>query len=94
MIAFSARAQREIERAAEWWLENRDKAPKALEEDLAKALDLIVHAPNLGMLVPSRTRFLRRILLPRVRYYLYYRDTAPGVEVVAFWHASRRPPRL
>lgn len=94
MILISARARREIERAAEWWLENRDKAPNALEEDLANALDLILHAPNLGMLVPSRTRFLRRILLPRVRYYLYYRDTAPSVELLAFWHASHRPPRL
>ena len=94
MIAFSARAQREIEEAAQWWLEHRDKAPLAFEEDLAKVLDIIDHAPNIGQLVPSRTRFLRRILLPRVRYYLYYRDTAPGVEVLALWHASRRPPRL
>jgi plasmid stabilization system protein ParE len=52
-------------------------------------------APNLGLLVPARRiKFVRRILLRRVRYYLYYRDTAPGVEILALWHASRRPPRL
>jgi plasmid stabilization system protein ParE len=94
MILISARARREIEEAAQWWLENRDKAPEAFEEDLAEAFDLILHAPNLGVLVPSRIRFVRRILLRRVRYFLYYRDTAPGIEVLALWHASRRPPSL
>jgi plasmid stabilization system protein ParE len=94
MILISARARREIERAAQWWHEHREKAPEAFEEDLAKAFDLITHAPHIGTVIPSRTRFLRRVLLPRVRYYLYYRDTAPGVEVLALWHASRRPPRL
>ena len=94
MIAVSDRARREIEEAALWWLEHRDKAPLAFEEDLAEAFALITHAPNIGQVVKSRTPFLRRVLLRRVRYYLYYRDTAPGVEILALWHASRRPPRL
>jgi plasmid stabilization system protein ParE len=94
MILISARARREIAEAAQWWLENRDKAPEAFEEDLAEAFDLILHAPHLGILVPSRIKFVRRVLLRRVRYYLYYRDTAPGVEVLALWHASRLPPKL
>ncbi len=94
MIAVSARARHEIEEAAVWWLENRHKAPLAFEEDLAEAFELILRAPNIGQPVKSRTPFLRRVLLPRVRYYLYYRETASGVEVLALWHASRRPPRL
>ena len=40
MILISARARDEIERAAQWWLEHREKAPEAFEDDLAKAFDL------------------------------------------------------
>ena len=37
----------------------------------------------------SRIRGLRRITLPRVRYYLYYRVSGEALEVVALWHVSR-----
>ena len=36
---------------------------------------------------------MRRILLARTGYYLYYQNTAPGIEILALWHSSRRPPR-
>ena len=94
MIVISERARGEIAIAAQWWIENRDKAPEAIEEDLAEGFALILHTPKVGILVPSRIKCVRRILLRRVRYYLYYRDTAPGIEVLALWHATRRPPRL
>jgi hypothetical protein len=29
----------------------------------------------------------------RVKYDVYYLNSAPGIEIVALWHASRRPPR-
>ena len=46
------------------------------------------------VVVPTRKRmFMRRIYLPRMRYYIYYLNSAPGIEILALWHASRRPPR-
>ncbi|MCC6556036.1 MAG: hypothetical protein IT372_24000 [Polyangiaceae bacterium] len=36
-------------------------------------------------------RGVRRLLLPRTGYYLYYTvdDTASAVRIVALWHTSR-----
>ena len=91
----SPRAERQIDAAHRWWFANRDKAPEAFEEDLDRAYELLAHTPYAG--VPWRMRsgkYLRRLTLERIRYYLYYRVTSERVEVVFFWHASRRPPRL
>jgi hypothetical protein len=35
---------------------------------------------------------VRRILLTRGNYYLYYRETPEAIDVLAFWHASRGAP--
>jgi plasmid stabilization system protein ParE len=73
-------------------LENRPKAPRAFEEDLAKAFDLMTLLPRTGEPVRhSRIVELRRLLMGRVRYYLYYNvsDETEVVEVLALWHTSR-----
>ncbi|HYU24979.1 MAG TPA: hypothetical protein VEO74_07245 [Thermoanaerobaculia bacterium] len=47
--------------------------------------------------MPWRTRtgkYIRRLTLERIRYYMFYRVTTDRVEVIFFWHTSRRPPRL
>jgi plasmid stabilization system protein ParE len=94
-LVVSLRAQKQLARAAGWWAKNRDKAPKAFEEDVSKAYEALVATPQMGQPVSSRRGGMRRILLPRIRYYLYYRMNDRGhVEVMAFWHASRRPPHL
>jgi len=93
-LLISERARRQIAEAQEWWLENRDKAPDALEEELRETFALLLETPGIGLLVPTRKRkFMRRIYLPRTRYYIYYLNSAPGIEILALWHASRRPPR-
>jgi plasmid stabilization system protein ParE len=93
-LLISARARRQIAEAQVWWLENRDKAPEALEEELRATFELLLETPEIGVLVPTRKRkFMRRIYLARTRYYIYYLNSAPGIEILALWHASRRPPR-
>jgi plasmid stabilization system protein ParE len=94
-LIVSKRAQNQLARAALWWSKNRDKAPEAFDEDLAEAYASLIATPRMGQPIPSRKGGLRRVLLPRIRYYLYYGITGDGdIEVTAFWHASRRPPRL
>jgi plasmid stabilization system protein ParE len=89
------RAQRQIRAAVEWWYRNRDKAPGAFTEELDETRDLIVDKPAIGHIVHARRPGTRRVLMERVRYYLYYRLNPDGdVEVLSVWHASRRPPRL
>ena len=89
-VRIKPRAQREIERAAEWWAENRLAAPGAIREDLELALALLMLEPGVGTQVETpRVEVVRRLHLPRVRYFIYCRVRRNDLEVIAFWHASR-----
>jgi plasmid stabilization system protein ParE len=91
-VVFTRRATRQIEEASAWWEENRPAARGAVHEDLVRAISLIAMQPGCGARsVSSRLRGVRRILLERIGYVLYYR-IAPRkrrLEVLAFWHARR-----
>jgi plasmid stabilization system protein ParE len=80
--------------AAGWWRANRDKNPYAFEEEIAESEKLLEANAAVGKVIKARAGVIRRILLERVRYYLYYRVTEKRVEVISVWHSSRRPPRL
>lgn len=85
-------AESQIREAAAWWLENRRKAPQAFSEDLERAFRLVTSMPNSGEPVRHEEhQGIRRLLMSRVRYYLYYRldPEAERVDVVALWHTSR-----
>lgn len=82
----------QIRTAAEWWLQHREKAPDAFADDLERGLELIALLPSVGEAVPhSRLAGIRRLLLGRVRYHLYYHHEAEGdsVDVLALWHTGR-----
>lgn len=89
-VRVKPRAQREIERAAEWWAENRLAAPGAVRKDLEAALAILVEEPGIGTRVEiPRPDIVRRLFLPRIKYFVYYRVRGRWLEVVAFWHSSR-----
>ena len=97
-VIFWKRAARQVESAGQWWRENRHDSPDALSEELVRTLDLIARQPGVGLPATNvRLSGVKRILLPRVGYFLFYR-VAPRkqlVEVLAFWHAKRGTgPRL
>jgi len=78
-----------------WWLRNRDKAPFAFADDLDDALHLIADLPRAGEPVRHPTiSDVRRLLLTRTRYHLYYAvdDSSQTVELLALWHTSRANP--
>ena len=96
-LRVAPRAEEQIRDAAEWWPQNRPKAPRAFEEDLEKAFDMMTFLPRAGEPVRhSRIAGLRRLLMGRVRYYLYYdvSEQTETVEILALWHTSRggKPP--
>ncbi len=95
-IELSRRAAKEIVRARQWWLDNRDKAPEAFDEELEALLEKLESKPqSLG--TGQRNHDRRRLLIKRIRYYVYFRIVNDGelVEVLAFWHASRgQEPKL
>ena len=90
VVRIKPRAQREIERAAEWWAENRPAAIGAVRMDVEAALALLVEEPGIGTKIETaRKDIVRRLYLARIRYFAYFRVRNGFLEVVAFWHSSR-----
>lgn len=96
-IRIAPQAAEQIRVAQDWWLANRPKAPDAFAEEIERGFRFVSALPNAGEPVThSRLAGLRRLLLGRIRYDLYY-VTSPdqeSVDVVALWHTARgtRPP--
>jgi plasmid stabilization system protein ParE len=97
-VVLSRRARRQLFSALRWWDRHREKAPNAFDEDLAATLELLRHTPEVGQPVRAKRLGVRRILMERIRYYVYYRydrlNASGTVEIIVIWHASRRPPLL
>jgi plasmid stabilization system protein ParE len=92
-LLVSEEARRQIA-DAQRSLPNLNATSKVVQEEVRATFELLLTTPAIGMLVPTRKRkFMRRIYLPRTSYYIYYLNSAPGIEILALWHASRRPPR-
>lgn len=82
--------------AARWWRKNRTLAPQAFDEDLAEFLAVLPQVPLLGALaLNERLPNVRRALLERISYYVYYRydEAQQRITVLTFWHARRQPPK-
>ena len=91
-IVFTRRASSSILETADWWRENRLDAPEAVAEELTRALDILRYQPEAGAVAENvRLRGVRRILLARIHYHLYYRPrTRPRrIEILEIWHAQR-----
>jgi plasmid stabilization system protein ParE len=97
-LQVSPRAEAQIRVAADWWLENRPKAPEAFAEEIERTFDLIRALPSVGEPVAHpKLKGVRRVLLGRIQYYLYYQafPATEIVEVLALWHTSRgKGPRF
>ena len=89
-VKVSARAASQIHKAAEWWAENRPAAPGAIRTDIGEALALLAQQPGIGNIYNgARTKGVRRLLVGRIRYFIYYRVTPETLEVLTVWHMSR-----
>lgn len=89
-VKISARAASQIRRAADWWLRNRPAAPGAVAKDIGESIALLAEQPGIGAKYEgSRAPGVRRLLLSRIGYFVYYRTDGGTLEVLAFWHASR-----
>lgn len=96
-LEVARRAQREAKRLAQWWLDNREKAPELFEQELAAAFEFILREPALGQTyLMSRGRRVQRVLMPGTKNHVYYYlRSADLVQVVSIWGAARgRGPSL
>lgn len=89
-LRITGRAAAEIARADAWWRENRLAVPLAVREDLKGAFELLMRQPSVGVKVENtRLSGVRRLLLGRIRYFVYYRVKGGELVVLSLWHTSR-----
>src|SRR5271155_3525677 len=96
---FAVRAVRESNEARAWLATHRGAERVAqLNDEVNAALDRLERFPKMGAPVRSRSRGpnVRRIILDRSGYHLYYRAHLESclIEVICLWHEKRRPPTL
>ena len=64
--------------------------PGAVRKDIEADLALLVEEPGIGTRIDTaRADKVRRLYLPRIRYFVYYRVRENFLDVVGFWHSSR-----
>ena len=94
-IRWTRRAGVEAARAAAWWASHRPEAPDLLRREIEGALELLAAAPSMG--APYEVPGVRRLVLPRTRYQVFYAYD-PGlaqVDILSVWSSLRgRGPRL
>jgi plasmid stabilization system protein ParE len=89
-VRFSQAAFRHVDAADSWWRENRPAAPDLFLSELRRALSVVQGAPDsFAVLDEPRMHGLRRILLEKSRYHLYWTTTDDTIEILAIWHTSR-----
>jgi toxin ParE1/3/4 len=88
-VLFTPRANAELLAAVRWWRSHRPEAPRLVDEELEHALRRIAVYPRSGALV--RGRDVRRVVLRRTEYLLFYRvrPRLGRIEVISLSHARR-----
>lgn len=83
-------AAAQIREVSDWWKQNRPAAPDLLRSELNRAFDLITRFPGAGAVTPTaEVEGVRRVLMLRTRYHVYYTFSESVVTVLAVWHARR-----
>jgi plasmid stabilization system protein ParE len=92
-VTFSTRALDDVVRADVWWRENRD-AVELFGDEVAAALLLLEQVPRSGQRVTGRqwVSEVRRLVLRKSRFLLFYEVSAERVTVLRIWHPAQRPP--
>jgi plasmid stabilization system protein ParE len=91
-VVVTATAARQIEAAQEWWSRERPAVPDLFLIELRRASAHLANMPGVGTPYPNpAVRGLRRILLRRTGYHVYYTtDADEGLVVIrAIWHGAR-----
>jgi plasmid stabilization system protein ParE len=92
-VELSEEAEDQVREIDTWWREHRSAAPDLFVDELDRALLTLGEMPLLGTIYGSRS--VRRLLLRRTHYHLYFTQEAERVYVLAVWSAFRgRRPAL
>jgi plasmid stabilization system protein ParE len=89
-LRFTPLAARDVASARDWYDAQRPGLGTEFEAALATTLDLIGQVPEAA---PVVLKDVRRMLVARFPYALYYRPTEQAIEVRACLHTRRDPRR-
>ena len=91
-VSTTAAADSQVFMATTWWRANRPAAPYLVEEELTAAIAQLEEQPESGTPFP-RPKYpdLRKLVLPRTRYFVFYTYDAAKSEVMirVLWSAWR-----
>ncbi|HSM91865.1 MAG TPA: type II toxin-antitoxin system RelE/ParE family toxin [Anaeromyxobacteraceae bacterium] len=87
-VELSDEARSAVARIDSWWRANRPSAPDLFLDELAQALVALEDTPGIGARYEPKPG-VRRLLLRRTRYHLYFMEQPDRVFVVAVWSTSR-----
>jgi plasmid stabilization system protein ParE len=92
----SARAERELSRLDARWRAERPAAPDLLTDELLTAVRALQSSPEIGVAFGTlKNNVVRRILLEKSEYHVYYIVLDDEVFVLSIWGARRgRTPRF
>lgn len=91
-VRVAPKARTQIRTVNGWWVEHRPYNPSLFREELAAAAAQLRYSPRAAPLYESANfAEVRRVILPRTRYHLYYVVDEPrqSVRVLAIRHAAR-----
>jgi plasmid stabilization system protein ParE len=91
-VTLPKRAKTHIREIARWWRANRGARHRLPLEELRLAFASLAAFPEIGPAYRSRHGIgVRRLLLPRSQYWVYYEvdHAAEEVRILAVWRASR-----
>jgi plasmid stabilization system protein ParE len=95
IVEIDAEAAEEIALASAWWREHRQAAPELFVQEIAAVLAMLGLWPSAGIRAQdTRLRGVRRLLMARVGYHVYFRVEDQVIVVLSVWHAKRRRPRI
>jgi plasmid stabilization system protein ParE len=89
-VEFSDDAREQADAASTWWRANRERAPDLFDDELAAATERLASSSSLTPVYATvGGAEVRRLLLPRTRYHVYFTIEPDIVVVHAVWHTSR-----
>ena len=91
-VVIVAEAEQQLRDVDRWWVTNRQAAPDLFLNELDRAIDLLSELPEIGPKFQRTNRIgIRRLLLRRSKYWVYYLYDAKRaiVYILAIWSTFR-----
>ena len=92
-LLFTEDALADLEIILDYIRADNPSAAKRFGTSLLNHVEILRTFPRIGVPVPKRLG-VRKILHSPIRIYYRFHEDTGLIEILHFWHASRRPPAL